>query len=253
MLNMDSLSLSLSLHCILFVYLDCCKSSHCSWESVKIIVHFLPRDIQDKTVGTLSQRIASQIHSLQGLQTHLEGIRDYLEKVAMKKLPINHQILYQLQDIFNLLPNLNLEEFTRSFAVKTNDQLLVVYVASLIRSVIALHNLIGNKVANREAERQEKEGEKKKEELKAKKEKEKEKEKEVAASKGEGESKDSKEEKKSEDKTNKKKWHDFNYQAPSNYGSRIYILLFTFILGDIYLLSMKSCHWLFTKIMQKYL
>ena len=102
----------------------------------------------------------------------------------MKKLPINHQILYQLQDIFNLLPNLNLEEFTKSFAVKTNDQLLIVYVASLIRSVIALHNLIGNKVANREAEKLEKEGERKKEELKAKKDKEK--EAAAAASKGEG-------------------------------------------------------------------
>ena len=124
--------------------------------------------------------------------------------MATKKLPINHQILYQLQDIFNLLPNLNLEEFTRSFAVKTNDQLLVVYVASLIRSVIALHNLIGNKMANREAERQEKEGEKKKEELKAKKEKEK----EAAGGKGEGggsESKDSKDDKKSEETTDKKK------------------------------------------------
>ena len=169
---------------------------------------YLCRDIQDKTVGTLSQRVASQIYSLQGLQTHLEGIRDYLEKVAMRKLPINHQILYQLQDIFNLLPNLNLEEFTRSFAVKTNDQLLIVYVASLIRSVIALHNLIGNKVANREAERLEKEGEKKKEELKAKKEKEKE---AAAAGKGDGTtpgSGESKDDKKSEsnktDKKNKK-------------------------------------------------
>ena len=44
----------------------------------------------------------------------------------------------------------------------------MVYVASLIRSVIALHNLTGDKMAHREAERQEKEGEKKKEELKAK-------------------------------------------------------------------------------------
>ncbi len=119
-------------------------------------LHFLSlRDIQDKTVGTLSQRITGQVHSLHGLQTHLEGIRDYLEKVALGKLPINHAILYQLQDIFNLLPNLNIEEFTKAFAVKMNDQLLVVYVASLIRSVIALHNLIGNKIANHEAERQE--------------------------------------------------------------------------------------------------
>ncbi len=95
---------------------------------------------------------------------------------------MNHQILYQLQDIFNLLPNLNLDVFTRSFAVKTNDQLLVVYIASLVRSVIALHTLIENKVSNREAEKQEKEGDKKKDDSKAKKE---------SATKGEGENKDS--------------------------------------------------------------
>lgn len=116
------------------------------------------RDIQDKTIGTLSQRISSQLQSLQGLQKHLEHIRDYLQKVVSGKLPMNHTILYQLQDIFNLLPNLHLEEFTTAFAVKTNDQLLLVYLASLIRSVLALHNLIGNKVSNSEAER--KDGEK---------------------------------------------------------------------------------------------
>ena len=77
------------------------------------------------------------------------------------KLPINHTILYQLQDIFNLLPNLHLEEFATAFAVKTNDQLLLVYLASLIRSVLALHNLIGNKVSNSEAEKKDSGGDKK--------------------------------------------------------------------------------------------
>ena len=126
------------------------------WKLRTIHTYFLlHRDIQDKTVGTLSQRISAQLQSLHGLQTHLAGIRDYLQKVTKKKLPINHQILYQLQDVFNLLPNLNVEEFSRSFAVKTNDQLLVVYMASLIRSVIALDNLIGNKLSISEAEKKE--------------------------------------------------------------------------------------------------
>jgi 26S proteasome regulatory subunit N8 len=31
--------------------------------------------------------------------------------------------------------------------VKTNDMMLVIYLSSLIRSVIALHNLINNKVS----------------------------------------------------------------------------------------------------------
>ena len=104
-------------------------------------------------MGTLSQKISSQLHSLQGLLKHLEHIQDYLQKVVSGKLPMNHTILYQLQDIFNLLPNLHLEEFATSFAVKTNDQLLLVYLASLVRSVLALHNLIGNKMSNTEAER----------------------------------------------------------------------------------------------------
>ena len=50
-----------------------------------------------------------------------------------------------LQDTFNLLPNLNVAELSKSFAVESNDMMLVMYVAALIRSVLALHNLIDNK------------------------------------------------------------------------------------------------------------
>jgi 26S proteasome regulatory subunit N8 len=58
-----------------------------------------------------------------------------------------HQVVYQLQDIFNLLPDVKLTDFVRSMHIKTNDQMLVVYLSSLVRSVIALHNLIDNKVS----------------------------------------------------------------------------------------------------------
>jgi 26S proteasome regulatory subunit N8 len=58
--------------------------------------------------------------------------------------------MYQLQDIFNLLPEINMPEFVKATFVKTNDQGLVVYLASMIRSVIALHNLISNKIQNKE-------------------------------------------------------------------------------------------------------
>lgn len=50
------------------------------------------------------------------------------------------------QDVFNLLPNLGIEELARSFAVQSNDMMLAIYLASLTRSVLALHNLIDNKV-----------------------------------------------------------------------------------------------------------
>jgi 26S proteasome regulatory subunit N8 len=51
-----------------------------------------------------------------------------------------------------LLPNLKVEESVRSFSVKTNDYMFVIYVSSLIRSVISLHNLINNKITTKEIE-----------------------------------------------------------------------------------------------------
>lgn len=90
-------------------------------------------------------------------------------QVVSGNLPVNHTIIYQLQDIFNLLPDASVREFVKSMYVKTNDQMLVVYLASLSRSVIALHNLINNKITNRDAERKESS---KKDEVKEKKDKE---------------------------------------------------------------------------------
>ena len=135
----------------------------------------LLRDIKDTTVGTLSQRITNQLMGLKGLNMKLNDMKNYLQQVQRKlsyptavtnglmllpqvidgKLPMNHQITYHLQDIFNLLPDLTNPEFVRSINVNTNDQMLVVYTASLIRSIIALHNLINNKLSNKEAERKE--------------------------------------------------------------------------------------------------
>ncbi|KAG0768059.1 hypothetical protein G6F16_003383 [Rhizopus arrhizus] len=117
-------------------------------EAEEIGVEHLLRDIKDNAVGTLSTRISSQLGSLGGLQGRLEEIRHYLEKVVSGQLPVNHQIIYNLQDMFNLLPNLESQEMVQSFSTKTNDQLLLIYLSSMIRAVIALHNLIDNKIEN---------------------------------------------------------------------------------------------------------
>lgn len=51
-----------------------------------------------------------------------------------------------------MVPNLKDPELVKSFMVKTNDNMLAIYLASLIRSVTALHDLINNKLEFREAE-----------------------------------------------------------------------------------------------------
>merc|ERR1711997_1389080 len=124
-------------------------------EAEEVGVEHLLRDVKDTTVGTLSQRITDQLMGLKGLNQKLTDMKLYLEKVARGELPMNHEITYQLQDIFNLLPDVTNPQFVKSINVNTNDQMLVVYTASLIRSIIALHNLINNKINNKEVEKRE--------------------------------------------------------------------------------------------------
>lgn len=135
-------------------------------------------------VGTLSTRITSQLQSLQGLHLRLRDIGQYLQKVLDGTLPVNHAILGNLQDVFNLLPNLstpktsshipdgadapltNDSELTNAMGIKTNDQLMAIYLSSLIRAITAFHDLIENKIQNRQ---QQEEKEAKKDEAKEEK------------------------------------------------------------------------------------
>jgi len=115
-------------------------------EAEEIGVEHLLRDIKDLSTGTLGTRVADQLASLRGLQDRLTEIADYLGQVVKGELPINHQVIYHLQDVFNLLPNLAQADSSdpgasKPFTIATNDQLLVMYLSSMIRAVIALHNL----------------------------------------------------------------------------------------------------------------
>ena len=79
-----------------------------------------------------------------------------------------------------MLPNLQLDTMISSFSVKSNDYMYVLYVSSLIKSIISLHSLINNRIHNKELEidkaKQEKEAEEEKARIEAaKKEKEAEK------------------------------------------------------------------------------
>ena len=161
-------------------------------EAEEIGVEHLLRDIRDVAVGTLSTRITAQLQSLQGLHLRLRDIGLYLQKVLDGELPVNHAILANLQDVFNLLPNLVSaspvsasasalasasatsagatgstavtnstahpstammtanNDLARAMSVKTNDQLMAIYLSSLIRAITAFHDLIENKIQNRQ-------------------------------------------------------------------------------------------------------
>ncbi len=114
-------------------------------EAEEVGVEHLLRGINDPSVSTLASLIKHKITALSGLKERLEEIEKYLILVLEGKIQLSNQIVYNLQDMLNLLPNLNVEELVKSMIVKTNDMHLVIYVGALIRSVIALHDLLVNK------------------------------------------------------------------------------------------------------------
>jgi len=124
-------------------------SSVVASEAAEVGVEHLLREIQDISLSSLTTEVNRKMTGLQGLVDRLSTIRDYLEKVATERLPINQDILTNLQLIFNLLPNLSKIQLIQSFSVKKNDMMLNIYVASLLRSILALDQLLENRLENK--------------------------------------------------------------------------------------------------------
>ena len=81
--------------------------------------------------------MSEQLASLRGLESRLGDVQRYLAEIAQGTMPLNHAIAYHLQDALNLLPDLRDPALTGAFATSTNDELLVVYLSSLVRAVLA--------------------------------------------------------------------------------------------------------------------
>lgn len=73
----------------------------------------------------------------------------YLQRVIAGQVPADNQIIANMQTIFNLLPNLNIDVLVSAMLTQSNDVYLAVYVASMVRSVLALHGLLTNKIKYR--------------------------------------------------------------------------------------------------------
>ena len=83
---------------------------------------------------------------MSALTEKLVEMKDYLEAVVEGRMKANQEIVANMQTILNLLPNLNVDELVKSMLIKTNDMHMVIYLSALIRSVIALHDLVNNKI-----------------------------------------------------------------------------------------------------------
>mmetsp|Transcript_185 Transcript_185/g.611 ORF Transcript_185/g.611 Transcript_185/m.611 type:complete len:345 (-) Transcript_185:92-1126(-) len=149
-----------------------------AFEAEEVGVEHLLRDIKNASASTLAVRVGDKMNAMKGLAMRLREISSYLNLVVEGKLPMNEEIIYQLQEIFNLMPDQDKEELVRSFAMETNDMMLALYLGSMLRSTVALHNLINNKIRNKKLKEEPEAAAKKDKEKDKDKDKEKDKEKE---------------------------------------------------------------------------
>jgi 26S proteasome regulatory subunit N8 len=130
-------------------------------EAEEVGVEHLLRDIQDPTVSTVASLIQGKLSGLATLQEKLVECKDYLEACARGDVKVNADIVANLQTILSLLPNLNTASLVNSMMILTNDMHMAIYLAALIRTVIALHDLVNNKIRYGEDGMEEQDEEKK--------------------------------------------------------------------------------------------
>jgi 26S proteasome regulatory subunit N8 len=118
-------------------------------------VEHLLRDINDPSVSTTAGELRHKLAGLRGLRTHLGEVLGYLDAVTAGRLPANREILYHVQTLLARLPNTQLPAVVASTYETVNDQHLVIYMASLTRTVLALHDLLVNKQRFKAAEDEE--------------------------------------------------------------------------------------------------
>ena len=131
-----------------------------AYEAEEVGVEHLLRNLRDTTESSLGEQVNAKLTSLKGLSNRLADIYDYLGKVERGVLPPSHAIVGLVQDMMNLLPNVEEERLKAGISVSANDNAMVIYVGSLVRSILALHDLIVNKMNNQRIERGEKDKDK---------------------------------------------------------------------------------------------
>jgi 26S proteasome regulatory subunit N8 len=137
-----------------------------SFQNVPTIVDFLEvedvgvehllRDIKDVDVSAIGTTLTNSVHGLAALEHRLRNISKYLGDVIEKRLPVDYEILGIAQSIFNLLPNLTLQDTVQSIMTESDHSALMIFVGQLCRSVVTVHELVNHRHPPRGADNQKK-------------------------------------------------------------------------------------------------
>lgn len=125
------------------------KNIGCSvaaFEPEEVGVEHLVREIKDLNMDSLKSRLGDKVNSLLALERKVGVIRGYLDDVLEGKRKLDKDIVKILQEIMSKLPKVMNEDFKREMSCKLNDNYLNLYVSSIVKNVINVHNLLNNRI-----------------------------------------------------------------------------------------------------------
>jgi len=114
-----------------------------SFEAEKITVETLTR-AEDGDLTTLLSELQTLEQSMDKLQSSLQTISEYVDKVTSGKIKPDNKIGRFLWDAVSELPKVEGEAFDKMFNNSIQDVLMVVYLANLTRTQLAIAEKLQN-------------------------------------------------------------------------------------------------------------
>ncbi|KAK8812427.1 hypothetical protein WA158_007661 [Blastocystis sp. Blastoise] len=108
-------------------------------------VEYMLKGINNTTLTSLSEQIHDKIIALKGLCDRLYIISQYLDDVSNDMSHYNIDIINEIQNIMNLLPNLQIESLSDALISKTNEFYAILYLSTIIRSMMPIYDLLKKK------------------------------------------------------------------------------------------------------------
>lgn len=119
-------------------------------EAEAVGVEHLIRDLKAASAKStdLSFQVDERMNGIKLLISEIQKISSYLDDVLHNKLPVNHSILKILQNVLSALGDKFSQnpDLKKTLNLEKNDEALTMYVGALLRTTVALDNLIDNKL-----------------------------------------------------------------------------------------------------------
>lgn len=126
----------------IFVHVN---SGTAQFEAEEVAVEHLLRDLEHSTHSGRSLKVADRLAALKCLKRNLDDIALYLQQVLDGSLPMHPCVFNNIQNIFNSMSDNSKRELIEAFDEEINASMVSVYVGSMIRGILALHDLIRNR------------------------------------------------------------------------------------------------------------